>query len=90
MQPVFGAKVGHLHVYLTLTIFLAGVSKAATQVMETMREHPELLGESFIFFPRLYHIYHLPFRLVSVRARVYQLLRPYARVPCLTHLAEHE
>jgi hypothetical protein len=34
--------------------------------MKTMMEHPELLGKSLTFFPRLYHTYHFAFRSVSV------------------------
>ena len=92
MQPVFGAKVSPLvilRVYPTLTISLVGVSKFVVQVMETMREHPELLGESLIFFPRLHTTYDFPFRPVSVHARVYQLLGP-PQVRCLTPLPDSE
>ncbi len=56
MQPIFGAKASPLvilRVYPALTISLVGVSEAVVQAMETMTEHPELLGESPIFFPRL-------------------------------------
>ena len=54
-----------------------------------MKEHLELLGESLIFFPRLYHTYHFPFRPVSVRARVYELLGP-SQVRYLTRLLDPE
>lgn len=92
MQPVFGAKASPLvilRVYPTLTISLVGVSEFVVQAMETMKEHPELLGESLIFFPRLYHTCHLPFRPVSVHARVYQLLG-LSQVRCLTRLPDFE
>lgn len=92
MQPVFGAKASPLVilcVYLTLTISLVGVSGSVIQAMETMTEHPELLGESPIFLPRLYHTHHFPFRPVSVHARVYQLLGP-SQVRCLTRLPDPE
>jgi hypothetical protein len=77
MQLVFGAKASPLvilRVYPTLTISLVGVSEFAVQVMKTMTEHPELLGESLTFFPCLYHTYHFAFRSVPVHARVHQLL----------------
>lgn len=92
MQPVFGAKASPLvllRVYPTLTISLVVVSGFVVQAMETMREHPELLGEPLIFFPRLYHTQHFPFKPVSVHARVYQLLGP-SQVPCLTCLLDPE
>jgi len=92
MLPVFGEKANPLvilRVYPTLTISLVGVSEFVVQAMKTMREHPELLGESLIFFPRLYHTYHFPFRPVSVHARVYQLLGP-SQVCCLTRLPDSE
>ncbi len=69
MHPVFGgaAKASpsvFLRAYPTLTISLAGFPGI---VLEFPTEHPELLGESLIFFLRLYHTYHFPFRCVCVR-----------------------
>jgi len=93
MQPVFGAKVGPLVilcVHPTLTISLVGVSEFVVRAMEMMREHPELLGESLIFFLHQYHAYHFPFRLVSVHAGVHQRLLWPSQVPCLTHLPDAE
>ncbi len=60
MQPVFEAKASPLvasHFACLSNTYrsLVGVSKLVVQVMETMMEHPELLGESLVFFPRLYH-----------------------------------
>ena len=92
MQPVFGVKASPLVilcVYPTLTISLVGVSKFVVHVMEMMREHPELLGESFNFFPRLYHTYHFPFRPFFVRAPVRQPPSP-SQVPRLTGLPDPE
>lgn len=91
MQPVFGVKASLLvilRVYPTITIFLKGVSESVVQAMKTMREHPELLGESFSF--RLYHTCHFPFRPVSVHAHVYQLLGPSQAFRCLTRRPESE
>ena len=62
MQLVLGAKASPLvtlRVYPTLTISPVGVSGLVVRIMETMREHPELLGKSLTSFPRLYHTYHL-------------------------------
>jgi hypothetical protein len=93
MQPVFGAKASPLvilHVYPTLTISLVGVSESVVRAMETMREHPELLSESLIFFPCLYRTYyHFLFRPVSVHAQVYERLGP-SQVPYLTRLPDPE
>ena len=89
MQLVFGAKASPLvilRVYPTLITSLVDVSELVVQAMKTMTEHPELLGESLTFFPRLYHTYHFAFRSVSVHARVHQLLGP-SQVPFLTRLA---
>ena len=92
MQLVFGAKASPLvilRVYPKLTLSLVGVSEFVVQAMETMTEHPELLGESLIFFPSMCHVYHFLFRPVSVHARVYQLFGP-SQVPCLTRLPDPE
>jgi hypothetical protein len=51
-----------------LTISLMGVSELAAQVFKTMREHPELLSESFNFFMRLYHTYYLPARTLPLHS----------------------
>jgi len=91
MQLVFGARASPLvilRVYPKLTLSLVGVSESVLQAMETMREHPELLGESLIF-PRLCRVCHFPFRPVSVHARVYQLLGP-SQGTCLTRLPNPE
>ena len=69
MQLVFGAKVSTLvilHVYPTLIISLVGVSGFATQAMEMMREHPELLGKPLTPFPCLYHTYRFAFRSIII------------------------
>ena len=90
MQLVFGAKASPLvilYVRPTYTTSLVGVSEFVVQAMETMREHPELLGESPIFFPRLHHTYHSPFRPVSVHAQVHQLLGP-SPAPSLARLLD--
>ena len=92
MQSVFGAKASPfviLCVYPTHTISLLGISEFVVQAMETMREHPELLGKSLIFFPRLYHTCNFPFRPVSVHTRVYRLFMP-SQVPCLTRFPNPE
>ena len=71
MQLVFGVKASPsfmLRVYPTLTISLVGVSQLVRRVMQTMTEHPELLGESHCFFPHLYHTYHFVLRSVPVHA----------------------
>jgi hypothetical protein len=47
MQPVFGAKASALvilRVHPTLIIQTVGVSEFVVRAMETMMEHPELLG----------------------------------------------
>jgi hypothetical protein len=44
----------HCKIYAIPNISLTGVSELAAQVVKTMKEHPELLSESFNFFPRLY------------------------------------
>jgi len=90
MQLVFGAKASPLvilRIYPTLATSLVDVSEFIVQVMKTMAEHPELLGESPTFFPRLYHTYHFAFRSVSVYTRVHQLLGP-SQVSFLTRLAK--
>jgi len=79
MQLGFGPNASPLvilRVYPTLTISLVDVSDFVVQVMKTMTMHPELLGESLTFFPRLYHTYHFAFRPFSVHPRVHQLLGP--------------
>lgn len=71
MQLVFGVKASPLfmlRVYYTLTISLVGVPQSAIPIMQTMTEHPELLGELISFFPHLYHTYHFVLRSVPVHA----------------------
>jgi len=77
-----------LRVYATLTISLVGVSELAAQAVETMKKHPELLSESFNFFPRLYHTYHLPFRTFPFRSRVHELQGPPTQGPWLARLPD--
>jgi hypothetical protein len=47
---------------------------------KTMELHPDLLRESLSFFPRLYHTYHLPFRLECMDAAS-QCKRPTSPAP---------
>ena len=66
-----GEFLAFLRVYATLTISPVGVSELARQVFATMKEHPNLLSEPLIFFPRLYHTYHLPFRTICFHPPVH-------------------
>ncbi len=61
----------------------ASLTPLVVQVMETMTEHPELLGESLRVC--VYHTDHSPFRPLSIHARVYQIPGP-SQAPCSTCL----
>ena len=89
MKLVFGVKASPLVilcVYPILIISLVGVSEFVIQIMNTMKEHPDLLSESLSFFPHLYHAYHFAFRSDPVHAPVHQLLGQ-SQLPFLTYLA---